>query len=62
MHYRLTLTLIEKETIVCKDNEVSEIFSEFFNNAVKELNIEPWDPDFIFQDGDDIILGILKKI
>ena len=47
--------------MVGEDNEVAKTFSTFFHNAVKELNIEPWDPEFTFMEGDDPILSIVKK-
>ena len=34
------ITLIEKNEIIEDDNKISEIFNDFFTNAVKNLNIE----------------------
>ena len=37
------ITLIENKTIFTDDQEISEIFNDFFGDAVKNLNIEPYE-------------------
>ena len=36
------ISLIENEAIISNDSQVSEIFSDYFSNAVNDLNIKPW--------------------
>ena len=60
-----SITLIENDTIVSNDQEVSEIFNEFFGNSVMNLNIASYQPPpFNLHESitsDDVILAILKK-
>ena len=37
------ITLVENKLIVSDDETISEIFNDFFSNAVKNLNIEPYE-------------------
>ena len=37
------ITLIENNEIISEDNTISEIFVDFFSNAVKSLNIQPYE-------------------
>ena len=62
------ITLVENEVIVNDDATISEIFNDFFSNAVKNLNIEPYetfsfDKYFICADenNDDFIYSAIKK-
>ena len=54
------ITLIEKNEIIEDDNKISEIFNDFFTNAVKNLNIEI--DQNILNNVDDIEDPILKAI
>ena len=36
--------LIEKDEIISEDNRISEIFNDFFHNAVASLNVDIDDP------------------
>ena len=38
------ITLIENKEVITNDDMISEIFVEFFSNAVKSMNIQPYEP------------------
>ena len=58
------ITLIENDAIVSNDKKVSEIFNDLFGNAVKNLNIAPYQSSESLHEpitNEDAILGIIKK-
>ena len=58
------ITLIENDAIVSDDKKVSEIFNEFFGNAVSNMDIAPYHPPASLHESitkDDKIPGIIKK-
>ena len=59
---------MENKVIVSDDETISEIFNDFFSNAVKNLNIEPYelfsfDKYFlgVVSENDDLINTAIKK-
>ena len=60
-----SITLIENNIIIYDDTTITEIFNEFFRNAVKNLKIEPYElfsVDEYFLNGvDDPIFRAIRK-
>ena len=59
--YNPKINLIEKNKILSDDDEIAKCFKNYFENAVKELNIE-MDPNILSpSDHTDIVLNYLEK-
>ena len=54
------ITLVENDIIVSDETKVSEIFNEFFGDAVKNLKIQPYTPPVISKK-EDPIMRILEN-
>ena len=56
-----TINLIEDDKIISNDEQLAQIFSTFFSNAVRNLNISfEYDHD-IFSDGSDLVFDAIQK-
>ena len=56
------IVLIEKDEITSEDNRISEIFNDFFHNAVASLNVDI-DPGLLFNVNhiDDPVLKAIER-
>ena len=50
------ITLVEKETVISEDCELAEVFNNYFENVVKNLNIQS--PIYLHEDNDPIANAI----
>jgi hypothetical protein len=58
---KVKIMLIEKEEIISDDQKVAEVFNNYFNNIVPNLNIEPYISYSECINGEDPVLSAVRK-
>ena len=60
-HRNEKITLVDKEKIISDDSNVADTFNTYFSNAVKDLNINGYQNDYIFDKDKSYIENCVSK-